>query len=414
MSESARFYIALALLVVSLVLRHGLLFLISLVLLLALAVAWFWGRHCLERVEYRRYFRPSRAFFGEEVELTVEVVNRKLLPMAWLQVEDEIPSALAPVKGAVAESHKQERSLLLNLLSLSWYERVRRRYRIRCDTRGYHTFGPARLRSGDIFGFHIRELDVPDQDSLLVYPRVVPIAQLGLPSQDPFGDIKIRQWIFEDPLRSVGVREYAYGDSLRRIHWKATARTQKLQAKVYEPSTTYRLVILLNLHTYGRSWWWLGYDSHLLELAVSVAASVANWAAERGYQVGLSANGNVRGSDQRIKISASRNPEQLTHILEALAKAQPFAAFPLEALLDLESRELPYGVTLVIVTSVLTEESLAGLMAVRAAGHRVALLLIGDEAPDFSHPGLTVYRIGGQARWREMEEIAARAPAGVR
>ena len=395
-----------ALLVASVVLRSGLLFVVSLALLLVAATSRLWDKYCLSRVEYRRYFSQQRAFFGEEIELTVEITNRKLLPLAWLEVEDEIPTELEPRQGRVTPCHKAGRSLLLNLLSLRWYERVRRRYRVRCDVRGYHSFGPVALRSGDLFGFYRRGLTLDGEDHLLVYPRVVPLVQLGLPAKDPFGDRKARQWLFEDPLRVAGTREYVYGDSLRRVDWKATARTQQLQVRVYEPTTTYRLVIFLNLNTFGGYWWWLGYDSDLLELSISVAASVANWAVEQGYHVGLFANGNARRSDQKVKVAPSRDPDQLTHILEALAKVLPFATMPLEGLLRLESHDLPYGATLVVVTAVLGEDILKELLALKAAGHRIALLLVGDEAPSFRWDGIAVHRVGGEAAWRDLREIA--------
>jgi uncharacterized protein (DUF58 family) len=394
------------LLLASILVRDALLFLISLLLILATLIARWWYRHCLDRVEYRRSLSHRRAFFGEEVELTVEIVNRKLLPLAWLETEDEIPRELTPLHGTTMPSHKPARALLMNFLSLRWYERVRRHYRIVCAARGEHEFGPARMRSGDVFGFDAQEVELDKRDYLLVYPKVVPITRLGLPPRDPFGDRRTRDWLFEDPLNAVGVREYASGDSPRRIHWKATARTQQLQVKLYEPTTTYRLVVFLNLNTLGESWS-LRYDPDLVELAIMAAASVASWAAEQGYQVGLSANGFMyRSGPGPARAAPSRDPEQLTNVLEVLARALPFASFPLEELLRRESRELPYGATLVVVTAVLNAPIAAELVALRRAGHRVTLLLVGDGQADVHLPGVPVYPIGGAGAWRELAELA--------
>lgn len=396
------------LLLVSVLSRSGLLFVVSLALLLAALASWLWERYCLTGVEYGRRFSQRRAFFGEEIELTVEVVNRKALPLGWLEIEDEIPRGLEPSKGRWSPTYKANRSNLSSLLSLRWYERVRRHYPIRCTIRGYHSFGPVRLRSGDIFGFSSRESILDEQDYLLIYPMVVPITRLGIPSKDPFGDLKNRQWLFEDPLRTVGVREYAYGDSPRRIHWKATARTQELQVKLYEPTTTYRLAIVLNLNTCG-SYWWHGYIADLAELAICTAASLANWAIEQGYQPGLYVNGETMlpgGGKQRIRLVPSRDPEQITHILQALAAASPFTTMALESLLRLEGRGLSYGSTVAIITAVLNDDILAEVLALRGAGHAVALLLIGDNAPHIRLDGVSTYRIGGEAEWRSLAEIA--------
>ncbi len=396
------------LLLASTLARDALLFLIALTLILATLIARWWYRHCLDHVEYRRSFSHRRAFFGEEVELTVEIVNRKLLPLAWLETEDELPRALAPLHGTTMPSHRPQRALLTSFLSLRWYERVRRHYRIRCEARGYHAFGPVRLRSGDVFGFEAREVDLEEHDHLLVYPRIVPITHLGLPPRDPFGDRRTRDWLFEDPLNVVGVREYASGDSPRRIHWKATARTQELQVKLYEPTTTHRLVVFLNLNTVGPAWT-VAHDPELLEMAISVAASVASWAVEQSYQVGLSANGYQQRSPGLVKVAPSRDPEQLTQILEALARALPFASIPFEELLNHDSRTLPYGATLVAVTAVLNEEIAARLAALRGVGHRVTVLLVGEEPADARLGGIPVHAVGVGAAWRELDDLAVGA-----
>jgi len=412
MSGEVWYYVIPIILLASVLTHNGLLFVVSLALALTLAISRLWNQYCLENVEYRRWFSQERAFFGEEIELVVEVVNRKVLPLAWLEAEDEIPRALKPLKGKVVASHKPDRSLLMNLLSLRWYERVRRRYRIRCDVRGYHSFGPAKLRSGDVFGFHSKESALADEDKLLIYPRVVPLSHLGLPPKDPFGDLKARQWIFQDPLRTIGVREYVYGDSPRNIDWKATARTQKLQVKLHEPTTTYQLVVFLNLNTYGPFWWIHAVDPDALELAICTAASVANWAVGQAYQVGLYANATIQGTDKRVRLAPSRNPEQLTHVLEALAMLLPFATTPFETILQVESRELPYGCTLVLVTAVLGEEILAQLQTLRRDGHRIAILLISDHAPQLRLEGIATYRIGRERAWRDLRDLAVGAMPG--
>jgi len=91
------------------------------------------------------------------------------------------------------------------LLSVRWYERVRRHYTIHAGARGLHPFGPATLRTGDVFGVLSRELEIPGEQYLLVYPKIIPLAQLALPTANPFGETPPRrQWLFDDPLRTIG------------------------------------------------------------------------------------------------------------------------------------------------------------------------------------------------------------------
>jgi uncharacterized protein (DUF58 family) len=413
MSGGLQLGLLLLLLIVSVALRQGLLFLVSLALLLTVGLAWLWHRACLVNVEYRRQLGQRRAFFGEEIELTIEIVNRKPLPLPWLAIHDEVPAALTPVLGTVLPGARANRALLVNLLASRPYERVRRHYRLRCDQRGEHTFGPVTLRSGDLFGLTSREETRPIEDSLLVYPKVVPLTRLGLPTGDPFGDRVTRQWLFDDPLRVVGVRAYAPGDSPRRIHWAASARMQSLQVKQFEPTTSYRLVIALNLNTAGTAWWWAGHVPDLLEFAVTIAASIATWAVEQRYQVGLLANGNVRWSDRKVRVPPSRDPGQLTHLQETLARLLPFATMPLEELLRRERSALPFGATVVVISAVLNEGILDSVQALQAAGHRVTLLRIGDHLEHARTPGVRGYFLGGETAWRALTALEIGPTAAV-
>ena len=84
-------YLIGGVLVGSLLLREGQLFVVALILLLVAGVSRVWERYCLVGVGYRRSLGQTRAFFGEEVPLTVEIVNDKPLPLAWLEIEDTVP-----------------------------------------------------------------------------------------------------------------------------------------------------------------------------------------------------------------------------------------------------------------------------------------------------------------------------------
>jgi uncharacterized protein (DUF58 family) len=394
----AWFWLVGGVLCASLVLREGQLFVVASILLLVSAVSGVWGRNCLVGVGFRRSLGQQRALFGEDVSLTLEVVNDKPLPLAWLEIEDTVPGAgitLQPLH--TTPSHIPGRQLLTMLLSVRWYERVRRHYTVHCGARGLHAFGPAVLRSGDVFGLGSRELEIPGEQYLVVYPRVVPLERLGLPAGNPFGDRPLpRQWLFEDPLRTVGVREYRPGDSPRRLHWKATARApgQTPQVKLFEPTTSHRLHVLLNVSTSEEHWSWQGYDPEALEAAITTAASVANWAVEHGVLIGLAANAKIFHSTDAVRIKPSRDPNQLMHIFEALARLVPMGSMPVEMLIDIEGRELAYGTTVVMVTSVASASLIHQLQQLKRAGHRAVLLLITSaEQPLAPLDGLPAYAI---------------------
>ncbi|MDP2952886.1 MAG: DUF58 domain-containing protein [Chloroflexota bacterium] len=396
-------FITVFLFVAALALRQVPLLLLSLLLFLAAGVAWLWGRYCLDRVEYGRKLSARRVFFGEEVQLEVQVTNRKLLPLPWVLMEDELPQGVTLLKGETSPSHKVSRVLLSHLFSLGWYHRVRRRYPMRCGQRGYFAFGPARLHSGDLFGFFNREVEAPQVDHLVVYPKIVPLSRLGLPSKQPFGDIRIQKQVFQDPVLTQGVRDYHFGDSLRRIHWKTSARLGRLQTRVYESTTTVDMGLFLDVRTIEPPLW--GLVPHLLELGVVAAASLSSHALAEGYQVGLYVNQTGLPTGGPLTIPPSQHPDQLLRILDALARVQPMETMTIATLVQRESQSLPWGSTLVVITAVPTPALLGSLIKMDRAGRRVGLILVGGRQPSTKKDRFPVYHIPDEVMWHDLEEL---------
>jgi uncharacterized protein (DUF58 family) len=336
-----------------------------------------------------------RVFVGESVTLTLRLNNRKILPLTWIRVEDRFP-ALLPINKPLSPSHIPRTALLVQRAALGAFERARWNYRIQCDQRGFYLLGPARLRSGDLFGLFLQELENPRTDRLIVYPRVQPMEDWGLPPKEPLGDVKARLPIFDDATRPRGVRDYHPDDAPKHIHWRATARHGELQVKVYDPTITYQWVLFLNVATLPYAW--QGTDAALLERAISCAASLAHFATERKYGVGLIANGSWPESDQRLKILPSRDPNQLRNILEALAAITSFITTPIETLLRQESANLAWGATLVMITSIVSEEILAEMLRLRRVGRRLALVSLDETwTPEESElEGIVVRQVSGK------------------
>ncbi len=364
-------HIAILMLALGVALQSNPLIVTATLLLTIIPIAWAWNRVALWRVTYERVLSEHRVFVGETVDLSVRVNNRKLLPLVWIKVDDRFPAAL-PINKTLEPSHIPLTGFLTQRAALGAFERARWQYAIRCAQRGFYALGPARLKSGDLFGLFEQTRESPHADRLIVYPRVAPMADWGLPPKDPLGDAKARVPLFDDTTRPRGVRDYQPSDAPKHIHWRATARRGALQVKVYEPTIAYQWVLFLNVATFAHAW--QGTDPELLERVISFAASLAHFGAEHKYAVGLIANGTYPESDQRLKILPSRDPNHLRHILEALAAITSFVATPMETLLRHESANLAWGATLVMITGVVTDEILAEMLRLRRAGRRLALV----------------------------------------
>jgi len=352
----------------------------------------FWSRHVFDRVQLKRTPAEHRAFVDEEVPLAIELVNAKMLPMPWYEWRLGFGEALSVRDQPLAASAVPGLSWLVRRGSLGWYEQKRWEFTMSAGSRGYHQLGPASIRSSDLFGVFPRLHQDGAVDHLVVFPRVFSLDDMGLPADRPFGERKGGSALFEDPLRIAGLREYRPGDPLRRIDWKATARSGDLISRVYEPSATHQLYIVLNIDTMEHAW--EGYLKDELERAVSAAASIAVWAAGARYSVGLLANGSFPDADRPIRLAPSRSPDQLSRLLEALAVIQPLTMGDLAGTLLRESSRIPAGSTIVVVASLVPEPLAGVLLRLHGEGHRVFVVATSDRVAGAVPPGIPVQAVG--------------------
>jgi uncharacterized protein (DUF58 family) len=311
----------------------------------------------------------ERAFPGEEIELLVELSN-KGLPLPWLEIEIEVPCRLATGKRAHSP-YTWERLRWVTALGrgqvISW------RHSLTARARGDYRLGPLRLRSGDMFGLFPRELVLPHFHSLLVYPRIFPLTKLGLPLRALLGEKATPRSIYEDISRVAGVRDYRYDDSFKRIHWKASAAHNKLQTRQYESSTSLKLLLILDVHSFPE-------EDEEFEHAVSTVASLAYEAERQGFAVGL-----ITNSEPEVQIAIGSGQNQLMQILESLARITAESRVSLYEQMDRFRTILPLGTTLVVVTRTTTPALGSLTRQLEQDGHSLLWIIIdqptGEEEP---------------------------------
>jgi uncharacterized protein (DUF58 family) len=336
------------------------------------------------------------------------VINRKLLPLTWLHVEDQVPARLTIERAAVTEGPRPSLTYLSSLLSMLPYEQVVRRYRVRCRRRGLFEFGPCRLESGDLLARTSRSSRHDPIDRLIVYPKLLDLVVAPPRSRRMVGRHRADRLIVTDPSRTVGVRPYHAGDPLHHVEWRASARSRELLVRVFEPTTDLALALFLDLLVPGFGTANMYPDE--LEFAISVAASLARWALDRRLRVGLVGNGAGQGA-AGVRVPVGDGPEQLRRILEALALATPFAwqRTPIARLLASEAPGMPYEASVAVVTAKVDQEVVAAAMAV---GRRRPVTVIHVRlpgSPDVRVAGLDVVTVPYEPGWEELERLSLAA-----
>ncbi len=351
--------------------------------LAALGIAWLSGRYALARVSFERTLEPARLFPGDRAELTLRIENRKLLPLAWLSLVDPVHHGMVRPGKDLTDLLEFSGSLeLLDNLghavtirtAVAPFQTLSRTYSIKAQRRGVYGFGAAIIDSGDPFGIFPRSAVMGRRQELIVYPSVHRPEELGLPFREAMGNAASPRALVEDPILLAGSREYHPGDPLNRVHWKATARTGGLQVRIADPSTTARLMLVLNLNTFQHVW--QGVDLDRMESTIDIAASVSLWALDKGFAVGVRSNGVVPGMEIMPRLAASAHPQQPTAILEHLARLSFSGRFSAENVLDEEAGKLQAGSSILFVTSIITPELISILTSRRLIG-RVSVVYSG-------------------------------------
>ena len=354
--------------------------------------------HLSDALTYRRQLGVNGSSSARR-PTCAEVTNAKPLPLSWLRVEDVFPAALE----ITPESAVRLWPRAAHVGELALYALVRARSG--ATARGWRA---RRLASGRPIGRSVRLCDQAaagrGADTLLVYPKLLPLTAFGLPALRPFGELRTVRRLTEDPLQLTGARPYAPGDSYRHIHWKATAHRRELQTKVFDPAAARPVAIFINVNT--SRYLFEGTDYELREYAISAGASIARWVCDQGQPAGVYVNAVMQPGAQRVRIRPRAHPEQLTEILDALARVTGYGRWSMGALIAAEARHLPYGSAIVAVSATVTDELLRALLDLQARGSAAVLVTLGDDAQASIPAGIRRYHIGGKQEWRELATLA--------
>jgi uncharacterized protein (DUF58 family) len=199
------------------------------------------------RLSISRTFHPDVVAVGEKATVSTTARNeapRPSPPAQWREFAppglDVQPSAPFPRLDAHQPAiHRAKDTVTL-------------RQDIRATHRGSHGIGPLIVSRTDPFGLAYAEYALGQPRQLIVTPRVRALARGEL-------DIARSEGTEHELLRhsipsadELIAREYRPGDPLRRVHWRATARHDKLMVRQEEQRSNPEAWILFDTHVQHR------------------------------------------------------------------------------------------------------------------------------------------------------------------
>ena len=323
-----------------------------LVFLIVLALAW--SRLVARRIRVERDSPEGQFMVGEPFVERFTVVNGSLLPIAYCEVHDgtRLPGYIPGRAFALSGGGK-----------VGWSARGT------FTRRGVYGFGPLEARLGDPFGLFQRSVKLAPRTSVLVFPRIHSVGELGplTAGVTGGGDGHSGRPVDLPPDVST-VRDYDVHDGMGRIHWASFARTGRLMSRVYDTRQSTDLLILLDLeggHHAGQA------PESSLEYAVSIAASIAHAGLRRGHAVGL-----VTNDAEQTAIGAGRGEAQRLRLLRYLATAQDDGASPLSDIVARHGEMWRGRGGIVVITSNRTQGWVEALIEVSMRGSRHLAVLV--------------------------------------
>ncbi|MDY6873896.1 MAG: DUF58 domain-containing protein [Chloroflexota bacterium] len=323
----------------------------------------WWNKRALRHVKIERHYE-DHAYLNEIVHVRLTIENESILPILWLEIHESLPVNLR-----AGQNVKQVFSLGIRASHQIDYD-------LRAFKRGYFELGPTSISTGDPLGMVKPAQQNFPSTLLTIYPQIVGLSELGLPSRSPFGTIQRQNPIFEDPTRLMGKRAFQSGDSVRRVDWKATAAIGDLMVKLYEASIALNLTVLLDLQRESYNIQSI-HDS--TELAVTAAASLAAWAKRRQHTMGLLTNGLDPHTGLTVEkpIPPGKGAGHFINVLELLARIQiGETRSTLQLIQDARAR-LSWGTTLIYISGGVSTGAFKQLFQARKAGLNPVILLVG-------------------------------------
>lgn len=215
-------------------------------------MAYMWANflylsYVAKKLEVRIVEERIKLFSGDKQVLRLRITHNSLLPIfnGKLRV------------GTDKNIHFQGGEVLLHLsqLHLRFQQIGRSEWEVEIPftaiERGVGQLHLFDMEIDSFFGWGKVYLQTRDklQFEVIVYPRSEKVAGLEKIYPKKQGEQPSRSSLFEEKSRVLGTRDYVTGDPFGGIHWKATARMNSLQSKVYERTTQLSWLFVIDIST---------------------------------------------------------------------------------------------------------------------------------------------------------------------
>ncbi len=369
-------------------------YLLFFLVFLGIIINIFSKKHILSNISYKRELSKKVLEIGEEFTITTIIENRKILPVTFLQVIEQLPSTLE-------YKFKMEKTIVKGFYYHTMtffilpFQRIKRSYKAICNSRGRYVFGEVSLLGGDFLGLNVVSKSFLVNQEIVVLPKKIDIEKEIIPYGDYNGDVSVKRWIIEDPTMVIGIREYTGQEPAKNIHWPLSLKHRELMVKNFDFTYENNSMIILNVEC-SRPYW-LKIEESLIESCISVARGVGEIFYERKIPFGFTTNALIYGFPRGENIIyPSSGDLHLSTFLEYLGRISYNVNMPLENILRDYLGKGPFISTYVIITPKVLKEYIPYINSLDYELSRIIIISFYPDNLELISPKIMKYFIKGE------------------
>lgn len=312
---------------------------------------------------YLQELSTEKTLHGRMVELKLKVYNEQLLPYPMMKIRLTTPAYRdnPELNFNLAANHHLDFDLKLN-----------------CPYRGLYEVGMTVIDFIDIFGlvrlpFNMKLLPYYRMPKLLVYPQLDELGSLPLVTRDS-KTFSRHRFSTEDQTEPFStVRAYRRGDSRKLIHWKATARQQKLLTRQFEQATEPGLLLAIDLN---RPLWQHEAGLQAIDALCETATAVIHYLLRQGWHLYLASN------DEQVSANINYGMKDFARLYNWLAKVDFADDVDFSGLLEEALARHPDVKAVLVLTTRVNSRLSSVLVRRNRSGRPIYMIAAAPAGPD--------------------------------
>lgn len=316
------FFVAIFLFLAATNIQGGWLFVIDSLLISLIIFSAIYPITQSKKLSISRVFKKS-IHEDESIKVSIVIENLSNRYISFVGIEDE------PL-----EKKYNSTSVLKGINSKGFFSGIAPKekkffeYPIKPEVRGLYAFNYVKVISDGPFGLFRYTKKLPLNDEIFVYPNLETFKNIDFSGNRNLGyKQSSKSKLDNNASITSNIREYKRGDSQKLVHWKATAKVNKLMVRELESEQSFNVKILIDTQkgkSFGQG------KGNNFEYIIKSATALFKFFANKGFSVDL-----VFFHQDKLTVINDNNSNK--ELMDSISEVDPISNRAVTELLDEKS-----------------------------------------------------------------------------